>query len=147
MRNFFSKQILNLKNATGTEPPQPSLFVRGREERNWSMMFDAIAQGFRLVLHRSMKLTQHAQLSETSPLPPCPRPSSLFPSSFSTLSLCRLAYENAKDIIACGFDMSKTFIFSDMDYIQVLSSPLLCSLCPNDCLSICIQPSSRSRSS
>ena len=31
----------------------------------------------------------------------------------------RLAYENAKDIIAVGFDMSKTFIFSDLDYIQV----------------------------
>ncbi len=31
----------------------------------------------------------------------------------------RLAYENAKDIIACGFDPKKTFIFSDMDYIQV----------------------------
>lgn len=30
----------------------------------------------------------------------------------------RLAYSNAKDIIACGFDMKKTFIFSDMDYIQ-----------------------------
>lgn len=29
-----------------------------------------------------------------------------------------MAYENAKDIIACGFDMSKTFIFSDLDYIQ-----------------------------
>lgn len=35
----------------------------------------------------------------------------------------RLAFENAKDIIACGFDMSKTFIFSDLDYIQV-SIPL-----------------------
>jgi tryptophanyl-tRNA synthetase len=31
----------------------------------------------------------------------------------------RLAYENCKDIIACGFDPSKTFIFSDLDYIQV----------------------------
>jgi tryptophanyl-tRNA synthetase len=30
----------------------------------------------------------------------------------------RLAYENAKDIIACGFNMEKTFIFSDLDYIQ-----------------------------
>jgi tryptophanyl-tRNA synthetase len=30
----------------------------------------------------------------------------------------RLAFENAKDIIACGFDESKTFIFSDLDYIQ-----------------------------
>ncbi|XP_015774521.1 PREDICTED: tryptophan--tRNA ligase, cytoplasmic-like isoform X1 [Acropora digitifera] len=29
----------------------------------------------------------------------------------------RLAYENAKDIIACGFDKKKTFIFSDIDYI------------------------------
>ncbi|XP_041351528.1 tryptophan--tRNA ligase, cytoplasmic-like isoform X2 [Gigantopelta aegis] len=29
----------------------------------------------------------------------------------------RLAYENAKDIIAVGFDVNKTFIFSDMDYI------------------------------
>jgi len=29
----------------------------------------------------------------------------------------RLAYENAKDIIACGFDVNNTFIFSDMDYI------------------------------
>ena len=29
----------------------------------------------------------------------------------------RLAYENAKDIIACGFDEDKTFIFSDFDYM------------------------------
>ena len=29
----------------------------------------------------------------------------------------KLAYENAKDIIACGFDVKKTFIFSDIDYI------------------------------
>ncbi|XP_065833310.1 tryptophan--tRNA ligase, cytoplasmic-like [Oscarella lobularis] len=29
----------------------------------------------------------------------------------------RLAYENAKDIIACGFDIKKTFIFSDLDYM------------------------------
>lgn len=29
----------------------------------------------------------------------------------------RLTYENAKDIIALGFDMNKTFIFSDMEYI------------------------------
>ncbi|CAM9659199.1 unnamed protein product [Ascophyllum nodosum] len=30
----------------------------------------------------------------------------------------RLAYENAKDIIACGFNKQSTFIFSDLDYIQ-----------------------------
>jgi tryptophanyl-tRNA synthetase len=34
----------------------------------------------------------------------------------------RLAHENAKDIIACGFDPKKTFIFSDLDYM---------SSCPN----------------
>jgi tryptophanyl-tRNA synthetase len=28
-----------------------------------------------------------------------------------------LTMENAKDIIACGFDYSKTFLFSDLDYI------------------------------
>jgi len=33
----------------------------------------------------------------------------------------RLAYENVKDIIAVGFDLKKTFIFSDLDYIQVNS--------------------------
>lgn len=27
------------------------------------------------------------------------------------------AYRNAKDIMAVGFDMSKTFIFSDYDYV------------------------------
>ena len=35
------------------------------------------------------------------------------------LCCSRLAYENVKDIIACGFDLKKTFIFSDLDYIQV----------------------------
>ncbi len=29
----------------------------------------------------------------------------------------RLAHENVKDIIACGFDIEKTFIFSDFEYI------------------------------
>ncbi|XP_039281617.1 tryptophan--tRNA ligase, cytoplasmic [Nilaparvata lugens] len=29
----------------------------------------------------------------------------------------KLAYENAKDIIACGFDVNKTFIFSDFNFI------------------------------
>lgn len=29
----------------------------------------------------------------------------------------KMAYENAKDIIAVGFDVNKTFIFSDLDYI------------------------------
>ncbi len=34
----------------------------------------------------------------------------------------RLAYENAKDIIACGFDMNKTFIFSNLDYMGQCSA-------------------------
>lgn len=29
----------------------------------------------------------------------------------------KLARENAKDIIAVGFDLKKTFIFSDLDFI------------------------------
>lgn len=29
----------------------------------------------------------------------------------------KMSYENVKDIIACGFDVNKTFIFSDLDYI------------------------------
>ncbi|KAL3831668.1 hypothetical protein ACJMK2_023391 [Sinanodonta woodiana] len=29
----------------------------------------------------------------------------------------RLAHENAKDIIACGFDINKTLIFSDLEYM------------------------------
>lgn len=29
----------------------------------------------------------------------------------------RLTYENAKDIIACGFDINKTFIFSNLEYV------------------------------
>ena len=29
----------------------------------------------------------------------------------------RLARENAKDIIACGFDVTRTFIFSDFDFV------------------------------
>ncbi|KAM9148861.1 tryptophan--tRNA ligase, cytoplasmic [Pangshura tecta] len=31
------------------------------------------------------------------------------------------AIENAKDIIACGFDINKTFIFSDLDYLGMSS--------------------------
>ena len=30
----------------------------------------------------------------------------------------RLAHENAKDIIACGFDIKKTFIFSNLEYMR-----------------------------
>lgn len=32
----------------------------------------------------------------------------------------RLAYENSKDIIACGFDINKTFIFSNIDYMRLV---------------------------
>eukprot|EP01034_Spumella_vulgaris_P035153 gene35153-43339_t len=36
-----------------------------------------------------------------------------------------LAYENIKDIIACGFDMKKTFIFCNLDYIQYMYPTIL----------------------
>lgn len=34
----------------------------------------------------------------------------------------RLAFENAKDIIACGFKLESTFIFSDLDYMGQVPS-------------------------
>jgi tryptophanyl-tRNA synthetase len=37
----------------------------------------------------------------------------------------KLAYENAKDIIACGFDKDLTFIFSDLDYIHTMYPNIL----------------------
>lgn len=40
----------------------------------------------------------------------------------------RFTVENAKDIIACGFDKKKTFIFSDCDYapwLEALVTPAL----------------------
>lgn len=39
----------------------------------------------------------------------------------------RLGFENAKDIIACGFDISKTFIFSDLDYVGTMY-PNICKI-------------------
>jgi len=39
----------------------------------------------------------------------------------------KLAFENAKDIIAVGFDITKTFIFTDLDYIQYLY-PNVCKI-------------------
>jgi len=39
----------------------------------------------------------------------------------------RLAYENAKDIIACGFDPDLTFIFTDLDYIDAMY-PVVCKI-------------------
>jgi tryptophanyl-tRNA synthetase len=59
----------------------------------------------------------------------------------------RLVHENVKDIIACGFDMNKTFIFSDFEYIAYgyIKSTLLItyhsfyffSQCPNFYKNIC----------
>ena len=37
--------------------------------------------------------------------------------ALSVEEACRLARENAKDIIACGFDARRTFIFSDFAYM------------------------------
>jgi len=39
----------------------------------------------------------------------------------------RLGYENAKDIIACGFDVKKTFLFSNLDYMGHLY-PVVCKI-------------------
>ena len=37
----------------------------------------------------------------------------------------RLTIENSKDIIACGFDMKKTFIFSNMEYVGKMYKTIL----------------------
>ncbi|XP_076464147.1 tryptophan--tRNA ligase, cytoplasmic-like [Babylonia areolata] len=39
-----------------------------------------------------------------------------------------LAYENAKDIIACGFEEDKTFIFSDFDYMGGMFYKTVCRI-------------------
>ena len=39
----------------------------------------------------------------------------------------RLAFENCRDIIAIGFDLKKTFIFSDLDYIGTMY-PNICKI-------------------
>ncbi|KAL8611149.1 Tryptophan--tRNA ligase, cytoplasmic [Nucella lapillus] len=39
-----------------------------------------------------------------------------------------LSYENAKDIIACGFDEDKTFIFSDFDYMGGMFYKTICRI-------------------
>lgn len=36
----------------------------------------------------------------------------------------KLARENAKDIIAMGFDVNKTFIFSDLDFVGYVTTLL-----------------------
>lgn len=49
---------------------------------------------------------------------------------FKNLTLAethRLGFENAKDIIACGFDVSKTFIFSDLEYVGTMY-PNICKI-------------------
>lgn len=49
----------------------------------------------------------------------------LFKENLTLEETHRLAFENAKDIIACGFDPDKTFIFSDLSYIQHLYPVIL----------------------
>jgi len=39
----------------------------------------------------------------------------------------RLAFENAKDIIACGFDQQRTFIFTNLDYVGTMY-PTICKI-------------------
>ncbi|CAI2164360.1 11778_t:CDS:10 [Funneliformis geosporum] len=41
----------------------------------------------------------------------------IFKSELKLENARQFAYENAKDIIACGFDIDKTFIFSNTDYV------------------------------
>ena len=49
----------------------------------------------------------------------------LFKSELELEQCHRLSFENAKDIIAVGFDVNKTFIFSDLDYIGTMYPNIL----------------------
>lgn len=49
----------------------------------------------------------------------------LFKENLGLKETQRLAFENAKDIIACGFDVNKTFIFANTDYIKYLYPTML----------------------
>lgn len=42
----------------------------------------------------------------------------LFKDNLSFEDTYKFGLQNAKDIIACGFDLKKTFIYSDLDYIK-----------------------------
>ena len=41
----------------------------------------------------------------------------LFKNGLTAEKAREYSYANAKDIIACGFDLEKTFIFSDFEYV------------------------------
>ena len=41
----------------------------------------------------------------------------LFKDKLTVEDTIKFAKENAKDIIACGFDQKKTFIYSDFEYM------------------------------
>jgi len=41
----------------------------------------------------------------------------LFKNGLTVEKALEYSYANAKDIIACGFDLEKTFIFSDFEYV------------------------------
>ncbi|OII75711.1 tryptophanyl-tRNA synthetase family protein [Cryptosporidium andersoni] len=49
----------------------------------------------------------------------------LFKEDLSLENAHKYAYENAKDIIACGFDPELTFIFTNLDYIKTLYPEIL----------------------
>jgi len=51
----------------------------------------------------------------------------LFKDNLTLEEAHRLAFENAKDIIACGFNPEKTFIFSNLDYIGTMY-PMVCKI-------------------
>ena len=49
----------------------------------------------------------------------------LFKPALTIDQVRRFAFENARDIIACGFRLEKTFIFSDLDYVSFRPSLFL----------------------
>lgn len=105
---FFSHRDLNIL-LDGVEKGEPFFLYTGRGPSS-----EALHLGHLVPFH----FTQWLQKAFNAPLVIQLTDDEKFLWKDLTLEEChRLAHENAKDIIACGFDPCKTFIFSDLDYI------------------------------
>jgi tryptophanyl-tRNA synthetase len=49
----------------------------------------------------------------------------IFKKQLSLEEVEQMTIENTRDIIACGFDIKRTFIFSDLDYVGKMYRPIL----------------------
>jgi len=107
---FFSQRDLNFL-LSQVENDKPFYLYTGRGPSSESMhLGHLIPFIFTKYLQEAFNVPLVIQLTDDEKF--------LWKEKFTLEECNRLAYENTKDIIACGFDKEKTFIFSDMDYIS-----------------------------